>query len=276
MLQQPLAQELGQPVIIENKPGASGIIGTDQLAKSAPDGHTLLVGITSFLLVNKFLYSKMPLDLEKDLARLYRVSDTGVVLTVNAALPVKTLGDLFKYIEANRGKLSFGSYGLGSYPHLAGERINQLTQGGLAHAAYKGEAPMIQAMLARDIDFGWSSVQPLQQHSERLRPLAVTGPKRLVAASHIPTFAEAGVPDEAFAILGWVGIVVPGKTPDAIKQTLSQAIAKVLSTPSINKRMLDMGYPAVTDSTPQQYEALYQKDMGKWAKLVQSVGVKLD
>lgn len=276
VLQQPLSQAFGQPVIIENKPGANGIIGAEALAKSPPDGHTMMVGITSSLLLNKFLYSKMPLNLETDLARLYRVSDTGTILTVNTALPVHTVSDLFKHIEANRNKLSFGSYGLGSYPHLAGERINQLTQGGLAHIAYKGEAPMVQAIMAKDIDFGWSSIQPLQQHTARLRPLAVTGPKRLSVAPNIPTFAESGVIDEAFSILGWIGLAVPAKTPADVKQQLSDAIAKIFSTPEIGKRMVDLGYPAVTDSTPEQYERIYQNDMGKWAKLVQTVGVKLE
>ena len=278
LLGQYLTQDLGQPVVVDNKPGAAGIIGTHEVVKAAPDGHTISFGLTSSLLVNRFLYTKMPFDPAKDLAMLYRVTDAGAILAVNAAMPVKTVGELLKHIEANRGKLSYGSYGQGSYPHLAAERINQITQGGMAHAAYKGETPMVQALLTREIDIGWGSVQSLKQHvaTGKLRALAITGRDRAAAMKEVPTFTQAGLADEALSIVGWLAMAVPAKTPDAIKQKLSQAIAKVLAMPEVNERISAMGYTAITDSTPQQFASIYQRDLPKWEALVKAVGVTLD
>ena len=279
LLAQHLPAELGgATVLVENKPGASGIIGTGDVVKSAPDGHTISLGLTSSLLVNRFLYTKMPYDPAKDLAMLYRVTDAGAILAVNADMPVKTLAELRQYIEANRNKLSYGSYGQGSYPHLAAERINQITKGGMAHAAYKGETPMVQALLTKEIDIGWGSVQSLKQHVDlgKLRPLAITGQGRVAAMKDVPTFAEAGMRDDAFSILAWFGMAVPAKTPDAIQQKLSNAIAKVLSKPEVQQRISGMGYTAITTSTPQQFAGLYKRDLPKWEALVKSVGVQLD
>ena len=278
LLGQHLASELGQPVVVDNKPGAAGIIGTGEVVRAAPDGHTISFGLTSSLLVNQFLYTKLPYSLTRDLAPLYRVTDAGAILVVNSNLPVKNLAELRKHIEANRGKLSYGSYGQGSYPHLAAERINQLTQGGMAHAAYKGETPMIQALLGGEIDIGWGSAQTLKQFVDtgKLRALAITGRDRVAAMNQVPTFAEAGMTDDAFAIVGWLGMAVPAKTPDAVKQKLSAAIAKVLAKPEVKERISAMGYTAITDSTPQQFASIYQRDLPKWEALVKAVGVKLD
>jgi tripartite-type tricarboxylate transporter receptor subunit TctC len=254
LLGQHMGPDLGQPVVIENKPGAGGILGTNEVAKSDPDGHTITLGLSSTLLVNRFLYSKMPFDPARDLDMLYRPIDSGAIIAVHTGVPVKTLDELFKYIEANRGKLSYGSYGLGSYPHLAGERINQITQGGLTHAPYKGESPMVQALLARDIDFGWGSVQVMKQFVDagKLRVLAITGRDRPLGMPEVPTFAEAGVNDDAFNI------------------------AKALSKPEVKERVAGMGYRANTNSSPQEFTAQYKRDLPKWEALVKSVGVKLD
>jgi tripartite-type tricarboxylate transporter receptor subunit TctC len=275
---QKLSVMLGQPVVVENKPGAGGILGTNEVAKSDPDGHTITLGLSSTLLVNRFLYSKMPFDPARDLDMLYRPIDSGAIIAVHTGVPVKTLDELFKYIEANRGKLSYGSYGLGSYPHLAGERINQITQGGLTHAPYKGESPMVQALLARDIDFGWGSVQVMKQFVDagKLRVLAITGRDRPLGMPEVPTFAEAGVNDDAFNIVGFFGMAVAAKTPDAIKQKLSDSIAKALSKPEVKERVAGMGYRANTNSSPQEFTAQYKRDLPKWEALVKSVGVKLD
>ncbi|WP_157667563.1 Bug family tripartite tricarboxylate transporter substrate binding protein [Comamonas serinivorans] len=278
LLGQHIGPDLGQPVVVDNKPGAGGILGTNEVAKSDPDGHTISLGLTSTLLVNRFLYSKMPFDPARDLDMLYRPIDSGTLIAVHSGVPVKTLGELFKHIEANRGKLSYGSYGLGSYPHLAGERINQMTKGEMTHAPYKGEAPMVQALLARDIDVGWGSVQVMKQFVDagKLRVLAITGRERPPGMPDVPTFTEAGVNDDAFNIVGFFGMAVAAKTPDAIKQKLSNAIAKALSKPEVNARVAAMGFRANTNSSPQEFTALYKRELPKWEALVKSVGVKLD
>ncbi len=278
LLSQHLTAEFGQPVVVDNKPGAAGIIGTGEVVKSAPDGHTIILGLSTNLLLNRYLYTKMGYDPARDLAMLYRLIDAGAILLVNASLPVKNLADLRKYIEANRGKLSYGSYGQGSYPHLAGERINQITKGEMAHAAYKGEAPMVQAMLSGEIQIGWGSVQGTKQFVDggKLRALAVTGRERPLGMKDVPTFAEAGMPDDAFAIVGFFGMAVPAKTPEDVKQKLSNAIAKALARPDSIERINGMGFNPVLDSTPQNFTALYQRDMPKWEALVKTIGVKLD
>jgi tripartite-type tricarboxylate transporter receptor subunit TctC len=278
VLGQSMAADLGQPVVVENKPGAAGIIGTNDVAKAAPDGYTISLGLSTNLLLNKFLYTKMPFDPVRDLAMLYRLMDAGAILVVNAAMPVKTLADLRKHIEANRGKLSYGSYGQGSYPHLAGERINQITKGGMAHAAYKGETPMIQALLSREIDIGWGSAQAIRQFVEggKLRALAYTGSTPPVGMPGVPTFAEGGMPDDAFTLPGWFGTAVPAKTPEAIKQKLAGAIAKALAKPEVKERVAAMGFVPLLDSTPEKFTAEYMRDLPKWEALVKTVGVKLD
>ena len=276
LLIQQLGPDTGRTFLVENKPGANGIIAADFVAKSAPDGQTVFVGISSHQLLNQLIYTKLPLNLRTDLGRVYRIADTGTFLTVGAKVPVKTLPELVQYIEANRGKLSFGSYGLGSYPHLAGERLNQITKGGMAHVPYKGEAPMLQALLSGELDLGWATARPLQQHIGKLRPLATIGPARIPSMPEVPTFAEGGLSDDAFAIMGWIGISVPAKTPEPIKLALAEAVAKVMARPEMKQRFVDMGYQSVQGDTPAKFEAYYKNDFPKWERLVSSVGVKLE
>lgn len=275
ILTQQLATDTGRTFLVENKPGANGLIAADFVAKSAPDGQHIFIGVSSHQLLNQLLYTKMPLNLRTDLARIYRILDSGNFIAVNARTPVNNLQDLVRYIESNRGKLSFGSYGLGSVPHLLGERLNQITRGEMAHVPYKGEAPMLQELLSGELDIGWATVRPLQQHAGKLRGLATIGTQRNPSLPDLPTFAQGGLTDEAFSVLGWVGTAVSAKTPEPIKAALAEALAKVLA-PEISKRFADMGFQVVQGDTATKFESYYQNDFAKWEKLVASVGVKLD
>ena len=276
MLAQHLGSDTGRSFIVDNKPGANGIIAADFVAKSAPDGQNIFIGVSSHQLLNQLNYTKLPLNYRTDLARVYRLADTGNFITVGAKLPVNNLQELVKYIETHRGKVSYGSYGPGSVPHLLGERLNQLTQGEMVHIPYKGEAPMMQALLSGELDIGWATVNPLKAHAPKLRALATIGTQRVPALPNVPTFAEGGVKDEAFTVLGWMGTTVQGKTPAPIKAALGDALAKVMAKPEVVQRMVDMGYETVQGDTPAKFEAYYKSDFAKWEKLVNAVGVKLD
>lgn len=275
---QKLSESLGQTFVIDNKPGASGIIGTDHVAKSAPDGYTLNFNISTALLINKFLYTKLPYDPLKDLAMVYKAADGYTILAVHPSLPVKDGHELMAYIRANRGKLTYGSYGQGSFPHLAGAYLDHITEGGMQHAAYKGEAPCVQDLLAGQIHMTWASAMNLKQHAEagKLKLIGVQGNRRLPALPNLPTLPEAGLKGDAFELVGFLAMAAPAKTPLEIQELIAAEIRKAFADPAMKARIDAMGYGMVPDSSPQNFLADYKRDAPKWEALVKLSGVKLD
>ncbi len=277
MLADKLTARLGQPVIVDNKGGAGGIIGTDAVAKAAPDGLTFTVSLSTSLLINQFLYTKLPYDPRKDLALVSQLAIAPVTLVVHPSVPASNAAELRKYIQANKGKLSYGSYGIGSYAHLAGAFMSQSLDADMAHVSYKGEAPMVQDLLGGQIQMAFSSAQNTKPHIDagKLKVIGTTGDKRMAVLPNVPTLAEQGMNEDAYRIVGWVAMAAPAKTPADIVQRMSKEITAVFQAPDMRERVANLGFDVVA-GTPAEFQAAYTKDAPVWEKLVKASGAKLD
>ena len=278
LIAQKLADSLKQPFLVDNRGGAGGIIGTSAVAKAKPDGYTLTVGLATSLLANQYLYTKLPYDPNKDLAMVYRLAQGLQVLAVKPSIPAKNGTELMAYIKANKGKLSYGSYGQGSTPHLWGAYLDHLTGGDMTHVAYKGEAPMIQDFLGGQIDMAWVSLATGKQHMEigKLKPIGVNAPMKAEALPGVPTLKDAGMTDPVFQLFGWLAMAAPAKTPKDIQDKLAAAIREAMKDPEVQRKVVDMGFIPVLDSGPDKFTAEYNAEKPKWADLVKISGAKLD
>ena len=272
-----LAAGLGQPVVIDNKPGAAGIIGTDAVAKAMPDGYTIVMSLSNALLTNQFLYEKLPYNPERDLTLVYQVAMGPLVLVVNPSVPVKTGPELLKYVAANKGKLAYGSYGLGAYPHLAGAHMSLTQNADMNHVAYKGEAPMVQDLIGGQIQMAYASslVAKPQIEAGKLKAIGVTGERRLSSLPNVPTLAEQGLKDEAYRLTGWLAIAVPAKTPEPIVKRLADEIRKATQQPDVQQKVAAMGFE-LKDSSPEAFAAAYKAERPVWERLIKQSGAKLE
>lgn len=210
-----LAQRVGQPVVIDNKGGAAGILGTDNVAKSPADGHTLLVSLSTSMLINQFLYAKLPYNPQKDLELITQIAAAPVTLVVHPSVPAGNMKELLAYVKAHKGKLSYGSWGVGSYAHLGGAYMSKTMDADMIHSAYKGEAPMIQDLLGGQLQLCFSSALNTKPFIDagRLKAIGVTGRERMEILPQLPTIHEQGVQDDAYSIAGWVAMGAPAGTP---------------------------------------------------------------
>ncbi|SPA28369.1 conserved hypothetical protein, UPF0065 [Cupriavidus taiwanensis] len=272
-----LSKRLGQPVVVDNKAGASGIIGTDAVAKAAPDGYTLLMTLTQSVLTNQFLFQKLPYDPRKDLSMISVLADAQLVLVTHPSVPARTVRELGDYARSRPGKLSYASWGVGSLSHLSGAYYSKLVHGQATHVPYKGEAPMLQDLLGGQVQFGFASILTARPYiqSGKLKALAVTGTQRSSALPDMPTFAEAGMHDSAFKTVGWIGLVAPVGVPAPILARLESEVRAILQTPEMQERMVALGLRTV-GSTPAEAQALYARDWPVLKTLVADSGAKLD
>ena len=270
-----LTQMWGQSVVVDNKPGAGGNIGADFVAKSAPDGYTVVMGALSTHAVNPSLYPKMPYDAVKDFAPISLVAITPNVLVVNPSLPVNSVKDLIAYAKANPGKLSFGSGSNGSAGHLAGELFKVDTGTDMVHIPFKGGAPALQALLAGDTQLMFDNLANSMQQVKagRLKALAVTTEKRSALVPDLPTMAESGVP--GFDISTWFGIMAPAGTPPDVIAKWNTDLVKVLNSPDMRERMTAQGAEAAPD-TPAEFSAFIARELAKYARIVKASGAKVD
>ncbi|MET0542326.1 MAG: tripartite tricarboxylate transporter substrate binding protein [Variovorax sp.] len=272
-----LTARLGQPVIVDNKGGAGGIVGTDAVAKAAPDGYTLLVALTTSMLTNQFLYESLPYNPQRDLALVSQIAVAPVTLAVHPSIPASTMPELMKYIAANKGKLSYGSWGNGSYAHMAGAHMSQVTDADMAHAAYKGEAAMIQDLIGGQIQMAFASALNSKPHADtgKLKLIGVTGTKRMPILPTTPTIAEQGLTDEVYQVVGFIGMGAPAKTPREIVQRLSSEVQSIFEAPDIAQRVATMGF-SVSAGTPEAFAASYKRDLPVWGRMVKASGARLD
>ncbi len=271
---QKLTEAWGQPVIIDNRPGANGNIGTEYAAKSTPDGYTLLMTTAAPHGINPGLYRKLGFDAVKDFAGISLVATVPNVLVVNNTLPVKDVRDLIAYLRANPGKLNFGSPGYGSTGHMSVELFMAMTGTKMAHIPYKGDAGVLADLMGGQIMLSLSNMPAYtpQIKAGRVRALAVSTAKRSPAAPEIPTMAEAGVP--GYVTVAWFGLLAPAKTPRDIINKLSAETARILKMPDVYTRLADLGAEPVGSSAPE-FDAHIKSEIVKWAKVIKDANVEL-
>lgn len=272
-----MAASLGQPVVIDNKPGAAGIIGTDAVAKAPPDGYTLVLALSNSLLTNQFLYQKLPYDTQRDLTLVYQIATAPLVLVVHPSVPVKTGPELLKYVAANKGKVAYGSYGVGAYPHLAGAHMSLSQKAEMNHVAYKGESPMLQDLIGGQIQMAFASALVAKPHIEagKLKAVGVSGERRMATLPNVPTLAEQGLDDEAYRVTGWLAVAMPAKTPKPIVDRIAEEVRKATRQPDVQQRVAAMGFD-LQDSSPEAFSAVYRKESPIWERLIKDSGAKLE
>src|SRR5215471_2656676 len=272
---QKLTEAWGQSVVVDNRPGAGGNIGADLVAKSAPDGYTILMGALSTHAVNPSLYAKMPYDAIADFAPITLVAVTPNVLVVNAALPVNSAKEFIAYAKANSGKLAFGSGSNGSAGHLAGELFKVDTGADITHIPYKGGAPATQALLAGDTQFMFDNLANAmpQVKAGKLKALAVTTAERSKLAPDLPTMAEAGL--AGFDISTWFGLFAPAGTPKDVIAKWNAEVVKILNSPEMRDKLIAQGAEP-SPTTPDQFAAFVKSEIPKYAKIIKASGAKVD
>jgi len=275
VVQPPLSELLGQQIVIENKVGASGMVGAEAVAKSAPDGYTLLLGNIASLAINVGIYPKMPYDPLKDFTPVIRTVDVNYVLVVHPSLPVKTVAELVAYAKANPGKLSYGSAGSGSLPHLGTELFKAQTGTDMVHIPYKGGGPMVTDLLGGNVQLVIADQANLMPHvqSGKLRALAVATPRRSPNAPDLPTIAESGL--AGFDATAWQGLVGPAGLPPDVVKRLNDAFNQVMAMPAVREKLVGGGLEPV-GGTPEQFRAFIASEIAKWTKISKDVGAKAE
>jgi tripartite-type tricarboxylate transporter receptor subunit TctC len=270
-----LTDKLGQSFIVENRPGAAGAIGSQAVAKSAPDGYTLVMGTISSHGINSALYKALPYDPVKDFAPVTNVASTPNVITVNPDLPVKTLGELLKLAKEKPGKLNFGSTSQGGSPHMSAELLKMMTRVDLVHVPYKGAGPMLADLIGGQVQIGFDNLPSSMSHirSGKVRAIAVTTPSRWPGAPEIPTVAESGV--TGYEVSGWFGLLAPAGTPKPVIDVLYAALSEILKQPDVQKQMLELG-AAPVGNPPDAFGRQIAGEVEKWKKVVATTGVKAE
>ncbi|HEV3010794.1 MAG TPA: tripartite tricarboxylate transporter substrate binding protein [Burkholderiales bacterium] len=270
-----LAENLGQTILIENRAGAGGMVGADAVAKSPPDGYTLLVGNIAALAMNVGIYSKMTYDPVKDLTPIVRTVAVNYVMAVHPSVPARSVAEFVAHARANPGKLSYGSAGSGSAPHLATELLKQRAGIDVLHVPFKGGGPMVTDLLGGQIEMVIADQANLMPHVKagRLRALAVGTLERSSAHPELPTIAEAGFP--GFEARAWQGIVGPaGMAPDIVKR-LNTAFIRAMSAPEVQQRLLDGGLDPIV-GTPEAFGEFIRAEIAKWSKVAKDVGARVE
>jgi len=270
-----LAENLGQPILIENRAGAGGMVGADAVAKSPPDGYTLLVGNIAALAMNVGIYSKMTYDPVKDLTPILRTVAVNYVMAVHPSVPARSVAEFVAHARANPGKLSYGSAGSGSAPHLATELLKQRAGIDVLHVPFKGGGPMVTDLLGGQIEMVIADQANLMPHVKagRLRALAVGTLERSSVHPELPTIAEAGFP--GFEARAWQGIVGPaGMAPDIVKR-LNAAFIRAMAAPEVHQRLLEGGLDPIV-GTPEAFGEFIRAEIAKWSKVAKDVGARVD
>lgn len=271
---QKLSERVGQPVVIDNRPGANTNVGTEFVAKAPPDGYTLLA-TASTLTINPSLYATLPYDPVKDFAPITLIALTPLILVVHPSLPVKSVKELIALARSKPGQLNYGSAGNGSALHLAGEMFNSLARVKLVHVPYKGVTGAFSDLLGGQISimFPGAPIALPQVRAGKLRALGTTGAGRTPAAPELPPIGESGLP--GYEVSVWYGMLASAGTPAAVINRLHSEISKIVQLPEIKERWAVLGAEPLYN-TPEQFAAFLKADLGKWAKVVRDSGAKID
>jgi tripartite-type tricarboxylate transporter receptor subunit TctC len=270
-----LGEALGQSMVIDARPGAGGVLGTEIAARSPADGYTLFMGNNSTHGSNPALYAKLPYDAIKDFIPIIFVAATPYVLNVHPSMPVKSVKELIAFAKARPGQINYASAGNGSTHHFCGELLKSIAGINIVHVPYKGSTPALGALIAGEVSMMFSNVadtQPLIK-SGRVKPLAVTAAKRATALPDVPTMMEAGVAD--FNVLSWFGLLAPAGTPPAIITRINAETVKVLARPDVKAALNAQGLEVIS-STPEQFATHIQSEIARMTKIAATAGIKAD
>ncbi|MDM0114022.1 tripartite tricarboxylate transporter substrate binding protein [Variovorax sp. J22R133] len=276
-----LADELGkslkQTVIVDNKPGASGMLGASIVARAQPDGYTIFMSHATPIYYAQYMFAKVPYDVRRDFAFITEICSASLVFAVNKDVPARNMKEFVAWAQANKGKVNYGSFGVGSSSHLLNAHLSESRKLDMTHVAYKGEAPMIQDMIAGQIPMGIGTLGTMAPHiaSGSLRPLAIIGEKRLSELPNVPTMAEAGFTDEEFKPLGGVMLTAPAKTPPAILARLEKEARAATQTAAMKARFQAFGLVAMGNSSAE-FRKNFEASGPVIQKLVQVSGAKVD
>ncbi len=275
LIAEQLSKRLGQQVIVDNKPGASGNIGTQQVAAAEGDGYTLLLGFDGTLVINPHVFPKTGFDTLKDFAPIGKIGDAVLILVANPSFPAKNLKDLIALSKTQAGGLSYGTSGTGGTPHIAGELLRQRTGANLVHVPYKGGGQALTDVLGGNIPLVYTAIASAIPHvkSGKLLPIAVSSSKRASSLPDVATFIENGVSD--FEASSWVALLAPAKTPRAIVTRLNTELNAVLNDPEVRERLNGMGITAAP-GTPESFGAELSRDLSKYGPVVKAAGIKAE
>jgi len=275
LLSPKLQTALGQPFVVESRPGAGGNVGTDFVAKSPADGYTILLTASGPLAINVTLYKKLPYDPLKDLTPVIHVASVPLVLVVHPSVPAKSVHELIALLKSKPEGYSFASAGNGTPQHLSAELFKTMADVKMVHVPYRGSAPAINDLVGGQVPIAFESMVAVlpQIKGGRLRALATTGPQRSSLLPDVPSVAEAGLP--GYESIAWYGVVAPGGTSKAIVDRLNSEITKALDTPELKQRLAELG-SAPVHGTPEQFGAFIKSETARWGKVVKESGATVD
>ncbi len=276
ILQPRLTELLGQTIVIDNRPGATGTVAAGQVAKAAPDGYTIMMGHVSVNAIAPSLFANLPYDVNRDFAPIALAASVPHLVVVHPSVPVSTLKELVAYLKTQPGKLTFPSAGNGSTPHLAGEFFQSLTGVKLVHVPYKGSGQAMQDLLGGQHLVAFDTMPASAPHvrSGKLRAVAVSTAQRVPSFPEVPTAEEAGVP--GYVVTTWYGVFAPAGTPAPIVSRLHAEVVKTMQTPDVRARLEGIGADGSVSRSPEDFAALVRADTARYAKIVKEIGIRID